>query len=76
MIPGLGRSPGEGNGNSLLYSCLANLMDIGAWWALVHGITKEQDVTQQLNNNNKNFIPSDRSVQTVFLIEFLWAFYF
>ena len=33
LIPGLGRSPGEGNGNSLQYSCLENPMDRGAWWA-------------------------------------------
>ena len=39
-IPGLGRSPGEGNGYSLQYSCLDNPMDRGAWWATVHGITK------------------------------------
>ena len=39
-IPGLGRSPGEGNGNSLQYSCLENLMDGGAWQATVHGVTK------------------------------------
>ena len=39
-IPGLGRSPGEGNGNPLLYPCLENLMDGGAWWAIVHGVTK------------------------------------
>ena len=41
-IPGSGRSPGEGNGNPLQYSCLENLMDAGAWWATVHGITKSQ----------------------------------
>ena len=41
-IPGLGRSPGEGNGNSFQYSCLENLMDTGAWWATVHGIAKSQ----------------------------------
>ena len=39
-IPGLGRSPGEGNGKSLQYSCLENSMDGGAWWATVHGLTK------------------------------------
>ena len=39
-IPGLGRSPGEGNGNPLQYSCLENPMDRGAWWATVHGVTK------------------------------------
>ena len=37
-IPGLGRSPGEGNGNTLQYSCLENLMDRGAWQATVHGV--------------------------------------
>ena len=37
-IPGLGRSPGEGNGNPLQYSCLENPMEGGAWWATVHGV--------------------------------------
>ena len=37
-IPGWGRSPGEGNGNPLQYSCLGNPMDGGAWWATVHGL--------------------------------------
>ena len=40
LIPGLGRSPGEGNGNPLQYSCLENFMDRGAWRATVHGVTK------------------------------------
>ena len=44
-IPGSGRSPGEGIGNSLQYSCLGNSMDRGAWWAIVHGVTKESDMT-------------------------------
>ena len=35
-IPGLGRSPGKGNGNRLQYSCLGNPMERGAWWATVH----------------------------------------
>ena len=39
-IPGSGRSPGEGNGNPLQYSCLENPMDRGACWATVHGIPK------------------------------------
>ena len=39
-IPGLGRSPGEGNGNPLQYSCLENSIDGGAWWATVHGVAK------------------------------------
>ena len=41
-IPGLGRSPGEGNGNPLQYSCLENPMDGGAWWATVHQVTKSR----------------------------------
>ena len=41
-IPGLGRSPGGGNGNPLQYSCLENPMDRGAWWATVHGVAKSQ----------------------------------
>ena len=45
-IPGQGRSPGEGNGNPLQYSCLANLIDRGAWWAAVHGAAKELDMTE------------------------------
>ena len=39
-IPGSGRSPGEGNGNLLQYSCLENPMDRGAWWATVHGVAE------------------------------------
>ena len=38
----LGRSPGEGNGNTLQYPCLGNLMDRGAWRAAVHGVTKNR----------------------------------
>ena len=41
-IPGSGRSPGEGNGSPLQYSCLENFMYRGAWWATVHGIAKSQ----------------------------------
>ena len=50
-IPGSGRSPGEGNGHPLQYSCLENPMDRGAWQATVHEVTKESDMTSQLNNN-------------------------
>ena len=45
VIPGLGRAPGEGNGNPLQCSCLRNPMDRGAWWATVHGVTKSLEVT-------------------------------
>ena len=41
-IPESGRSPGGGNGNPLQYSCLGKLMDRGAWWATVHGVSKSQ----------------------------------
>ena len=40
LTSGLGRSPGEGNGNPLQYSCLENPKDRGAWWATVHGVAK------------------------------------
>ena len=42
LIPGLGRSPKEGNGNPLQYSCLENPMDGRAWWATVHGVAKSR----------------------------------
>ena len=45
LIPGLGRSPGEGNGNPLQYSCLEISMDRGAWQAIVHGVS-ELDMTE------------------------------
>ena len=61
-IPGLGRSPGEGNGNPLQYSCLENPKEGGAWWATVHGVAKSQirlsDFTFLLSRettNSKNF---------------------
>ena len=41
-VPGLGRSPGEGNGNPLQYSCLENPMDGGAWLATIHGVAKSR----------------------------------
>ena len=40
LFPGLGRSPGGGNGKPLQYSCLENSMDRGTWWATVHGVAK------------------------------------
>ena len=49
LIPGSGRSPGEGNRSTLQYSCLGNPMDRGAWWATVHDVTKELDMTERLS---------------------------
>ena len=46
LIPGSGRSPGVGHGNPLQHSCLENLMDRGAWQAIVHRITKKLDTTK------------------------------
>ena len=51
LIPGSERVPREGNGNLLQCSCLGNSMDRGAWWATVHGVAKELDMTEGLNNN-------------------------
>jgi len=45
-VPVLGRSPGEGNSSPLQYSCLGNPKDRGAWWAIVHGVAKELDMTE------------------------------
>ena len=42
LIPGLVKSPGGGHGNALQYSCLENPMDKGAWWAIVHRVTRSQ----------------------------------
>ena len=53
LIPESGRSPGEGNGNSLQNSCLGNSMNRGVWRATVHGGGKESNTTKQLNKNNK-----------------------
>ena len=47
LIPGSGRSPGEGNSYQLQYSCLENSMDRGAWWATASGVAKS-DMTEQL----------------------------
>ena len=49
LIPGSGRPPGGGNGNPFQYFCLGNPMERGAWWAAVHGVTKELDMTERLN---------------------------
>ena len=57
-IPGFkyewGRPPGEGNGYPLQYSCLENPMDRGSWWAVVHGVTKNQ---KSLSNSTRTHTP-------------------
>ena len=49
--PGLARSPGERKGSPLQYSCLGNPVDRGAWWAVIHGITKKPNTSQRISNN-------------------------
>ena len=51
LIPGSGRSPGEGNGNPLQYPRLENPMDRGAWWATVHGVAKSQTQLSDLRTH-------------------------
>ena len=53
LIPGSGRSPGEGYGNPPQYSCLGNPMVRRAWRATVHGVGEESDATESLNDNNQ-----------------------
>ena len=54
-IPGLGRSPGEGNGNPLQYSCLENSMKRGAWQATVRRVANSQTQLKQLNTHSPLF---------------------
>ena len=51
LIPGLGRSPGGGNGNPPQYSCLEKPMDRGAWWATVHGVEKSRSRRLQVRSD-------------------------
>ena len=52
LLPGLGRSPGVGNGNPLQCSCLENSMDRGACWATVHGVAESLITTEQLSTHH------------------------
>ena len=53
-VSGLGRSPGDGNGNPLQYSCLENSMDRGTWWAAVCGVTQSWTWLKQLSTHTHN----------------------
>ena len=63
-IPGSGRSPREGNGNPLQYSCLENPMDGGAWWATVHRVTKSRTQLSDLDFT-LTFWPAGRFNQSI-----------
>ena len=57
-IPGSGRSPGGGHGNSLQCSCLENSMDRGAWWAIIHRVAKSRIQLEQFSTHTKqNYHP-------------------
>ena len=68
LVPGLGRSSGEGNGNPLQYSCLENPMDRGVWWATVHGVSKSQTWLKQLSSSSSTPI----FIATLFTIARTW----
>ena len=53
LIPGLGRSPGEENGNPLQCSCLENPRDGGAWWVAVYGVTQSWTRLKRLSSSSK-----------------------
>ena len=62
-VPGLGRSPGEGNGNPLQYSCLENFMDRGVWQAAALRVT-ESDTTEQLSTHTHTWSRGDINLIT------------
>ena len=82
LIPGLGRSPGEGNSNPLQYSCVENPMDRGAWQAKVHGVTRvRNDLATKPNvvstcwADGRNQLEHKRTALKKAALGTLWAFY-
>ena len=72
LIPGSGRSPEEGNGNALQYSCFENFTDRGTWQAMVQGVRKESDMTERLNNNKRVLDPSLSFSKVAWFKHFVW----
>ena len=68
LIPGLGRSPGKGNGNPLQYSCLGNPMDREVWQATVHGVAKSWLQLSNYTKNNGKTTSTNHSLKTFCLI--------
>ena len=68
LIPQLGRSPGEGNGNPHQYSCLENSMDRGGWWATDHGVMsdKKSDTTEATYLKD-SLVPNNLKIRFVLL---------
>ena len=79
LIPGWGRSPGEGNGNPLQYSCLRNPTDRGAWWATVHRVAKSRTwLSMHARTHTTLILCSSVCWKLVFILNFmvkmLWFF--
>ena len=79
-IPGSGRSPGEGNGNPLQYSCLGNPIDRGAWWAMDHGVAKSQtrlsDWARTEKESSFTMLCYLQAFSPVTQSSYIYAFYF
>ena len=68
LIPGAGRSPGEGNGNPFQYSCLENPRDRGAWWAAVHRVTKSRTWLKQISRHAHISFIKIQTFRSIYLV--------
>ena len=77
-IPGLGRSAGGGIGNPLQYACLENPMDRGAWWATVHGVTKNQtQLSMHVHTHTRKdiaFVPAKQMLCQILVSLYIYPF--
>ena len=67
LIPGLGRSPGGGNGNPIQYSCLENPMGRRAWWVTVHGVAKSRTGLERLSASTPYCLLQERATSSLML---------